>query len=83
MGTEFNLVFEGDRFLMHQVRIMTGTLIEIGRGKIKSERVSEMLNSKNRKLAGPTAPPEGLYLEKIWYSPEWGIGEAIPSTLGA
>jgi tRNA pseudouridine38-40 synthase len=74
----FELVFEGDKFLMHQVRIMVGTLVEIGRGKIKPTRIIEILNSKNRCMAGATAPPEGLYLEKIWYSSEWGIGEPSP-----
>jgi tRNA pseudouridine38-40 synthase len=77
-GSELALVFEGDRFLMHQVRIMVGTLIEVGRGKIRSEDVSDILESKNRSMAGITAPPEGLFLEKIWYSPEWGIGEPLP-----
>jgi len=81
-GNELDLIFEGDRFLMHQVRIMVGTLIGVGRTKIEPERVLEILYSKNRNLAGPTAPPEGLYLEKIWYSPEWGIGETAPSYFG-
>jgi tRNA pseudouridine38-40 synthase len=77
-GTELDLIFEGDKFLMHQVRIMAGTLVEVGRGKIKSESVLEILNSKNRKSAGFTAPPEGLYLEKIWYSRKWKICEPSP-----
>jgi len=77
-GTELDLIFEGDRFLMHQVRIMAGTLVEVGRGKIKPARVLEILNSKSRSQAGFTAPPMGLYLEKIWYSKKWEIGEPSP-----
>ena len=77
-GSELNLVFEGDRFLMHQVRIMVGTLVEVGRGKIRPDNLPEILNSKDRRNAGITAPPHGLYLEKIWYSAEWGIGEPSP-----
>ncbi|MDR0498110.1 MAG: tRNA pseudouridine(38-40) synthase TruA [Holophagales bacterium] len=77
-GTELDLIFEGDKFLMHQVRIMTGTLVEVGRRKLKPTGVLEILNSKNRGLAGITAPPEGLCLEKIWYSRKWKIGEPSP-----
>jgi tRNA pseudouridine38-40 synthase len=82
-GSAFDLIFEGDRFLMHQVRIMVGTLVEIGRVKISPGRIVEILNSKDRSKAGPTAPPEGLYLEKIWYSSEWGIGGPCPWPLTA
>ena len=77
-GSGFDVVFEGDRFLMHQVRIMVGTLVDVGRGRLGPDDVSRILDSKNRRLAGPTAPPQGLYLEKIWYAPEWGIGEPSP-----
>jgi tRNA pseudouridine38-40 synthase len=77
-GAGFDLVFEGDRFLMHQVRIMAGTLVEIGRGKTRPGGIAGILDAKDRRMAGATAPPEGLYLEKIWYSGEWGIGGPCP-----
>jgi tRNA pseudouridine38-40 synthase len=77
-GTGFGLIFEGDRFLMHQVRIMVGTLIEIGRKKSPPESIIKILRAKDRRTAGPTAPPDGLCLEKIWYSKVWGIGEQCP-----
>jgi len=77
-GTGFDIVFEGDRFLMHQVRIMVGTLIEIGRKKTAPESIVDVLRAKDRRAAGPTAPPDGLCLEKIWYSKMWGIGEPSP-----
>ncbi|MDR2560915.1 MAG: tRNA pseudouridine(38-40) synthase TruA [Holophagales bacterium] len=77
-GSGFDLVFEGDRFLMHQVRIMVGTLVEIGKKKIPPECIINILCAKDRRAAGPTAPPDGLCLEKIWYSKVWGIGEPSP-----
>jgi tRNA pseudouridine38-40 synthase len=73
-----DIVFEGDRFLMHQVRIMAGTLVAVGRGRLPPERMAEILEAKDRRAAGATAPAMGLYLEKIWYGREWGVGEACP-----
>ena len=53
---------------MHnQVRIIVGTLIKVGINKLNELSVKEILNSRDRKRAGPTAPAEGLYLEKIIY----------------
>jgi tRNA pseudouridine38-40 synthase len=77
-GPRLDLVFEGDRFLMHQIRIMSGTLVEVGKGRLQPSRVSEILAGRNRSLAGPTAPADGLWLEKVWYQARWGIGEACP-----
>ena len=54
-------------FLHSQVRIIVGTLVEIGKGKIKSEDVKKIIESKNRSEAGPTAPAHGLYLLKVEY----------------
>ncbi len=62
---DFNFV--GKSFLHNQVRIMVGTLVNVGRGKIKVDEVKEILESRDRTRAGPTAPPDGLYLEKIIY----------------
>lgn len=58
---------EGDGFLHHMVRNIVGTLLEVGRGRRPPQDVSAVLASRNRKLAGPTAPPEGLYLVRVWY----------------
>ncbi len=74
------LVFEGDRFLMHQVRIMTGTLVDVGRGRFAPGKVADILAARNRAAAGPTAPPQGLYLDHVWYEARWGIG--VPSPYG-
>ncbi len=59
----------GDGFLYNQVRIMVGTLIEIGRGHWPPERVDEILATRDRSLAGPTSPPQGLCLQWIRYDP--------------
>jgi tRNA pseudouridine38-40 synthase len=58
---------EGDGFLYNQVRNMVGTLIEIGRGHWPVERAAEVLASRDRSQAGPTAPPHGLCLQWVRY----------------
>jgi tRNA pseudouridine38-40 synthase len=73
-----DLVFEGSSFLMHQVRIMAGTLVEVGRGRRAAESMADLLGARDRRLAGLTAPPEGLCLEKVWYESRWGIGTPSP-----
>ncbi len=78
-----DLVFEGDRFLMHQVRIMTGTLVDIGRGRRPAASLAGILSARDRAAAGPTAPPEGLYMDRVWYEARWGIGEPSPFGEGA
>ncbi len=58
---------EADGFLYNMVRIMVGTLLFVSEGKIKSGELSNVIASKERKRAGKTAPPQGLYLNKINY----------------
>ena len=58
---------EGDGFLYNMVRIMVGTLLFINEGKIKQGELKDVIDSKDRKRAGKTAPPQGLYLNKIFY----------------
>ena len=58
---------EANGFLFHMVRNIVGTLLEAGRGKTKPSMMSTIINSLDRGQAGPTAPPQGLYLAKIWY----------------
>lgn len=60
----------GDGFLYNMVRIMVGTLVEVGRGKIKPDEVAEILTKGDRQSAGFTAPAEGLYLVEIYYTEE-------------
>ncbi|MBQ7741292.1 MAG: tRNA pseudouridine(38-40) synthase TruA [Eubacterium sp.] len=59
--------FEADGFLYNMVRIMVGTLLFINEGKIKEGELSEIIDSKDRTKAGKTAPPHGLYLNKVNY----------------
>lgn len=61
------LRINGDGFLYNMVRIIAGTLVDIGIGKIDSKCIPEIISSKDRKNAGHTAPPHGLYLEKVLY----------------
>lgn len=63
----WSLRVTGDGFLRQMVRILSGTLIEIGQGKRPSEEIAGMLASKNRAAAGPTTPACGLFLENIQY----------------
>lgn len=57
----------GNGFLYNMVRIIAGTLIEIGRHRFAPSRMQEMIEKKERKLGGPTAPPEGLTLLEVYY----------------
>lgn len=66
-GTVVEIFYTGDGFLYNMVRILTGTLVEIGRKERSAESVKEILESGNRELAGFTAPPEGLFLQKVFY----------------
>ena len=61
-GTELIIRISGAGFLYNMVRIIAGTLMEIGSGKYPPEAVKEMLEAKNRAAAGPTAPARGLTL---------------------
>lgn len=56
-----------DGFLYNMVRIMVGTLLFVNEGKIKKDELKNVILSKNRKLAGKTAPPQGLYLNDVKY----------------
>ena len=49
------------------VRIIAGTLVEVGKGKIKPEKIPNIIQSKDRTKAGKTLPPQGLYLVKVEY----------------
>lgn len=62
---EVHITVQGSGFLYNTVRILAGTLVEIGLGRMPAERVDEILATANRRLAGPTLPPQGLCLEWI------------------
>jgi tRNA pseudouridine38-40 synthase len=67
----------GTGFLYNMVRIIAGTLVEVGKGKLSGEDVAAALESKDRRRAGPTLPPQGLCLEWIRYrggTGDWASG---------
>ncbi len=66
-GKFLKLRIEGDAFLRHMVRNIAGTIVEVGKGRLGAEMIPELLNSRDRKLAGPTAPAKGLFLERVNY----------------
>lgn len=66
-GSRMLIRFTGDGFLYHMVRILAGTLIEVGLGDRKPEEMKEILLKLDRQAAGFTAPPEGLFLEEVSY----------------
>ncbi|MEY9977058.1 tRNA pseudouridine(38-40) synthase TruA [Lysinibacillus sp. RC79] len=66
-GEELHMVIEGNGFLYNMVRIIAGTLWEVGIGRRDIENVELVVQSMNRDKAGKTAPPQGLYLEKVFY----------------
>jgi len=66
-GCLVRFIFKGDGFLYNMVRIMTGTLLQVGMGKINSDSIQAVLDSRQRSQAGPTMPPHGLCLECVEY----------------
>ena len=66
-GQEIRISFTGNGFLYNMVRILTGTLIEIGQGERQPEEICAILQAKNREAAGFTAPPQGLVLVSVEY----------------
>ncbi len=64
---EIDILVTGDGFLYNQVRIMAGTLIDIGTGKLKDTVIKDVFNEKVREKAGHTIPPYCLYLDNVEY----------------
>jgi tRNA pseudouridine38-40 synthase len=67
-ASELHVVAEGEGFLRHMVRIITGTLVEIGSGQREAASMPAVLAAKSREAAGKTAPPHGLTLVAVKYS---------------
>ncbi|MDD6657472.1 MAG: tRNA pseudouridine(38-40) synthase TruA [Lachnospiraceae bacterium] len=66
-GDLLTFTFHGSGFLQHMVRILTGTLLEVGFGKRTPESISDLIDAKDRKLAGFTAPAKGLCMMQVDY----------------
>ena len=67
LGPELLFTFEGNGFLYHMVRILVGTLLEVGRGNLPPEEMGDILVSQDRKRAGETVPACGLCLVDVRY----------------
>lgn len=67
LNDEIHFLISGNGFLYNMVRIIVGTLIDVGREKIMPEEIAEIIESKDRKRAGETMPAHGLYLYKVVY----------------
>lgn len=74
-GELLRVTCAGDGFLYNMVRIIVGTLLEVGRGRIRVESIPEIMQSQNRKRAGETAPAQGLTLTYVHYGVErpWDV----------
>lgn len=66
-GDIIKLEIEADGFLYNMVRIIVGTLIDVGKGKIGPDDIDGIIKSRDRNRAGKTAPPQGLYLDCVYY----------------
>ena len=64
---EIDIKVTGDGFLYNMVRIIAGTLVDVGLGKIEPEELTQIIAGRDRTAAGHTAPPGGLYLAEIYY----------------
>jgi tRNA pseudouridine38-40 synthase len=66
-GPFIKLDITADGFLYNMVRIITGTVLEVGRLNYKPQYIQEIIQAQDRNLSGPTAPPQGLYLHSVNY----------------
>ena len=66
-GNFIKFRIEANAFLRHMVRNIAGTLVEVGKGNMSTETFEAVLKSRDRTIAGPTAPAHGLFLEKVTY----------------
>lgn len=66
-GNKVIFTVAADGFLYNMVRIMTGTLLWVQQGKLRAENIPGILEAKDRRMAGPTAPACGLYLNRVFY----------------
>jgi len=82
-GAEIAFEAEGSGFLRHMVRNLVGTLLEVGKGKRSADSMGALLASRDRRLAGPTAPARGLTLVRVLYPPGDPPGSRKDSSAGA
>jgi tRNA pseudouridine38-40 synthase len=69
-GSLLTFIIEGDGFLYKMCRGIVGTLVQVGQGKIAADEIKGILASKDRRVAGMTAPAQGLVLWRVFYKPK-------------
>ena len=74
-GEELVFTVSGRSFLRYMVRKMVGTLLDVGRGRLKPEDIDRLYESKDRSKAGPTVPPQGLVMVEVEHEQAWRIGD--------
>jgi tRNA pseudouridine38-40 synthase len=70
---ELVYVVRGKSFLRYMVRKMVGTLMDVGRGKLRAGDIPDLIAAKDRSRSGATAPPQGLYLVSVEYAETWKL----------
>lgn len=66
-GDVLKIMYQGNGFLYNMIRIITGTILYTGIGKIEAEKIPAIIEAGNREMAGITVPPHGLCLEEVFY----------------
>ena len=69
-----------DGFLYNMVRAMVGTMVYASYGKLLPQDIPSLLETRDRRLTGPTMPPQGLYMHRVWY--EGAVGEMMARDAG-
>lgn len=80
-GELIELYVHANAFLHHMIRNIAGVLLAVGRGERPAEWAAEVLALRDRTLGGVTAPPDGLYLERVWYPERFAIPAPPPLPL--
>lgn len=73
-----HITVTGNGFLYNMVRIIAGTILQVGEGKRQPADIARILAAKNRASSGPTAVPHGLTMCSVAYGPEWGLNWTPP-----
>jgi tRNA pseudouridine38-40 synthase len=70
-----NIKICADGFLYNMARAIVGTLLYVSEGKIRADEIPALLSARDRRLTGPTVPPQGLYMTRLWY--DGAVGEML------
>ena len=77
VGEDVEIEVQANAFLHHMVRHIVGSLLEVGAGNQDEDWIGRLLAGRDRTLAGPTAPPQGLVFLRPLYPREWGLPEEV------